>query len=165
MGKETKSEIERKTGLIKITENESGSVVSARELHEFLEVKTPLKDWFPRMVEYGFEGGEDFSAILSESTGGRPSVDYAITLDMAKEVSMLQRTDKGKQARRYFIDCEKRVKEYQFKNILNTLITKEVIKKMENENSNCINGSNELIKITESSNGSVVSARELYDGL
>lgn len=76
-------------------------------MHEFLEVKTSYKDWFPRMVEYGFTEGTDFCSILSESTGGRPATDHAIKLDMAKELAMIQRTEKGKQARQYFIQIEK----------------------------------------------------------
>lgn len=98
--------------LIKITKDDNGnSVVSGRDLHDFLEVKTAYKDWFPRMCEYGFTDGKDFSSILSESTGGRPRADHAMTLDMAKEISMIQRTEKGKQARQYFIDVEKAYKE------------------------------------------------------
>lgn len=97
--------------LIKITKDDNGnSVVSGRDLHDFLEVKTAYKDWFPRMCEYGFTDGKDFSSILSESTGGRPRVDHAMTLDMAKEISMIQRTERGKQARQYFIDVEKEYK-------------------------------------------------------
>lgn len=94
--------------MIKITTNENMEpVVSGRDLHEFLEVKTAYKDWFPRMTEYGFVEGVDFCSILSESTGGRPATDHAIKLDMAKELAMIQRTDKGKQARQYFIQIEK----------------------------------------------------------
>lgn len=97
--------------LIEITKDDNGnSVVSGRDLHDFLEVKTAYKDWFPRMCEYGFTDGKDFSSILSESTGGRPRVDHAMTLDMAKEISMIQRTERGKQARQYFIDVEKEYK-------------------------------------------------------
>lgn len=91
---------------IKVNENQE-PIVSGRMLHEFLEVKTQYKDWFPRMVEYGFIEDLDFSSILSESTGGRPKQDHAIKLDMAKEIAMIQRTDKGKQARQYFIQVEK----------------------------------------------------------
>ncbi|MGO4297392.1 antA/AntB antirepressor family protein [Glutamicibacter sp. MCAF14] len=94
--------------LIPIQEHEGKTAVSGRDLHAFLEVKTPYKDWFPRMVDYGFVDGQDFSSILSESSGGRPSMNHAMTLDMAKELSMIQRTDKGKQARQYFIEVEKR---------------------------------------------------------
>lgn len=94
--------------IMKITINENQEpIISGRELHKFLEVKTAYKDWFPRMCDYGFEEGTDFCSILSESTGGRPSTDHAIKLDMAKELAMLQRTERGKQARQYFIQVEK----------------------------------------------------------
>lgn len=93
--------------LITVTYENDRPVVSARELHELLEVKTAYKDWFPRMCEYGFTEGQDFCSFLSESTGGRPAQDAAVTLDMAKEICMLQRTEKGKQARQYFIQLEK----------------------------------------------------------
>ena len=83
--------------LLKIDTSDAERItVSARDLHEALEVKTQFKDWFPRMCEYGFEDGKDFCSFLSESTGGRPSQDAQITLDMAKEIAMLQRTEKGK---------------------------------------------------------------------
>ena len=95
-------------GLIKVEINENQEpVISGRALHEFLEVKTSYKDWFPRMIEYGFTEGTDFCSILSESTGGRPATDHAIRLDMAKEIAMIQRSEKGKQARQYFIQIEK----------------------------------------------------------
>ena len=94
--------------LIKIDVNENQEpVISGRALHSFLEVATPYDKWFPRMVEYGFTDGLDFSTFLSESTGGRPATDHAIRLDMAKEIAMIQRTEKGKQARQYFIQIEK----------------------------------------------------------
>lgn len=93
--------------LIKITYNNDRPVVSARDLHDFLEVKTAYKDWFPRMCEYGFTEGEDFCSFLSESTGGRPAQDAVLTIDMAKELCMIQRNEKGKQARQYFLQIEK----------------------------------------------------------
>lgn len=94
--------------LISTQNNEQGEIIiSGRELHEFLEVKTAYKDWFPRMKEYGFVEGQDFSSFLSGSTGGRPSNDHYIKLDMAKEIAMIQRTDKGKEARQYFLQVEK----------------------------------------------------------
>ena len=95
------------TELIKVTYDNDRPVVSARELHDFLEVKTAYKDWFPRMCEYGFTEGQDFCSFLSESTGGRPAQDAALTIDMAKEICMIQRSEKGKQARQYFIQLEK----------------------------------------------------------
>lgn len=81
--------------------------VSARELHEKLNIKTAFKDWFPRMCEYGFVEGEDFCSKMSESTGGRPSRDAEISLDMAKQICMIQRTPEGKAIRQYLIDLEK----------------------------------------------------------
>lgn len=93
--------------LIKITYNNDRPAVSARGLHDFLEVKTAYKDWFPRMCEYGFTEGEDFCSFLSESTGGRPAQDAVLTIDMAKELCMIQRNEKGKQARQYFLQIEK----------------------------------------------------------
>ena len=87
--------------------NDLEPMVVGRDLHKMLEVATPYDKWFPRMAEYGFMEGEDFSTFLSESTGGRPAVDHLIKLDMAKELCMIQRTEKGKQARQYFIQIEK----------------------------------------------------------
>ncbi|MDY3548563.1 antA/AntB antirepressor family protein [Riemerella anatipestifer] len=99
--------------LIKITEQNGKQAVSARELHTFLEIKEKFTDWIKRMFEYGFIENIDYQILsdFSEKIGrGRPSVDYALTLDCAKEISMLQRSDKGKQARQYFIECEKHLK-------------------------------------------------------
>ena len=85
--------------------------VNARELHSFLEVRTAFKDWIDRRIsEYGFEEGVDFCSFLSESTGGRPSKEYAITIETAKELAMVERNDKGREARKYFIECERRLK-------------------------------------------------------
>ena len=101
--------------IIKITQDENGnSVVSGRDLHEFLEVNTPYTQWFERMVGYGFTENVDFIGLSQKSEkpiGGRPQQDHALTLDMAKEISMIQRTEKGKQARQYFIEVEKAFKE------------------------------------------------------
>lgn len=94
--------------LLKINTTDSERItVSARELHKALEVNTDFNHWFTRMCEYGFEDGKDFATFLSESTGGRPSQDAQITVDMAKEIAMLQRTEKGKEVRKYFIQIEK----------------------------------------------------------
>ena len=94
--------------LINVTLNENQEpVVSGRDLHKALEVKTPYDKWFPRMAEYGFTDGEYFSTFLSKSTGGRPRHDHVLKLDMAKEIAMIQRTDKGKEVRQYFIQVEK----------------------------------------------------------
>ena len=93
--------------IIKINYDKDQPTVSARELHEGLEIKTAFKDWFPRMAEYGFTEGRDFCSKMSESTGGRPARDYEITVDMAKQICMLQRTEKGMKYRQYFLDLEK----------------------------------------------------------
>lgn len=97
--------------LIKIQENDKGQkVVSARELHEFLENKDNVNTWFKRQSERAMLIEEkDFVAILQESSGGRPSQDYALTLSSAKEIAMLNGGEKGKQARLYFIDCEEQL--------------------------------------------------------
>jgi anti-repressor protein len=90
-----------------ITDEASGDIrISGHQLHMALDVDTPYRKWFPRMCEYGFSEGKDFRTNLSESTGGRPSTDHLMTLSMAKEIAMLQRTDKGKEVRRYFIQLE-----------------------------------------------------------
>lgn len=82
--------------------------VSARDLHEQLNIGTRFNDWFPRMCEYGFEEGTDFYSNLSKTeNGGRPATDYDITVDMAKQICMIQRTPEGKQCRQYLIDLEK----------------------------------------------------------
>lgn len=94
--------------LIPINMNDPERItVSARDLHEFLEVKDPYRNWFPRMCEYGFEEDKDFRTFLCETPSGRPKHDAEITIDMAKELCMLQRNEKGKQARQYFIQLEK----------------------------------------------------------
>jgi phage anti-repressor protein len=92
--------------LIRIDYDSENPTVSGRELHAALEVVTQYKDWFPRMCEYGFREGRDFSSILRESTGGRPSTDHIISIPMAKELCMLQRSEMGKEFRQYFISIE-----------------------------------------------------------
>lgn len=92
--------------IIRIDYENENPTVSGRELHAVLGVATQYKDWFPRMCEYGFIEGRDFSSILSESTGGRPSTDHALSVPMAKELCMLQRNDQGKKIRQYFISVE-----------------------------------------------------------
>jgi len=82
--------------------------VSARELHEKLNIGTRFNDWFPRMTEYGFVEGTDFYSKMSKTeNGGRPSTDYEISVDMAKQICMIQRTPEGKVVRQYLIDLEK----------------------------------------------------------
>lgn len=98
--------------IIPIREHRGKQAASLRDLHEFLGVSERFTDWAARMFEYGFTENEDYAEVYPDSrnnpTGGRPRKDWAITLDMGKEISMIQRTERGKQARQYFIEAEKR---------------------------------------------------------
>ncbi len=97
--------------LIKVSYDNNNITLSARELHWFLEIKTQYTKWFERMCEYGFTQNIDYRAISQKrlTAQGNETVylDHEIMLDMAKELCMLQRTEKGKQARQYFIQLEK----------------------------------------------------------
>lgn len=97
--------------LIKVTTNENDEqLVSGRDLHEFLEVATEYKKWFSRMSEYGFSENQDFTRVTQKchTPGGVQNItDHALKLDMAKEISMIQRSEKGKQARQYFLQVER----------------------------------------------------------
>jgi anti-repressor protein len=102
----------RNEQLIPVKENETGEVVlSGRELHGFLGIETPYHKWFPRMVEYGFSENQDYlvtDIFVPNSNGGKQTqIDHIIKLDMAKEIAMIQRNEKGKQARQYFLQIEK----------------------------------------------------------
>ena len=94
--------------LIKIDyTNSDRPTVLGRDLHAMLEVEARYNDWFPRMCEYGFEEGKDFYSFLSKTPeGGRPKQEHQLTIAMAKELCMLQRTEKGKQCRQYLIAIE-----------------------------------------------------------
>lgn len=85
--------------------------ISGRELHAKLEVETPYHKWFPRMCEYGFSEDQDYfevsDKIVHNPQGGRPATDHQLTIDMAKEICMLQRSEQGKAVRRYLLDIEK----------------------------------------------------------
>ena len=95
------------TALIPINYDGEQPTVSARALHTGLGIRSNFTTWFDRMCEYGFEEGKDFFPKLEESTGGRPSKEFEIQIDMAKQICMLQRSPEGKQIRQYFIDLEK----------------------------------------------------------
>ena len=103
--------IEPTQELITVTENEQNEVVvSGRDLHEFLEIGTEYKKWMSRMIEYGFEENIDYARVSQKSLtlGGAQNItEHILKLDMAKEISMIQRNDKGKQARQYFLQIEK----------------------------------------------------------
>lgn len=97
--------------LINVTLNENQEpVVSGRQLHQVLGVKTEYKKWFSRMTDYGFTENEDFVRVTQKcpTLGGvQNTTDHVLKLDMAKEIAMIQRTDKGKKVRQYFIQVEK----------------------------------------------------------
>lgn len=100
--------------LIKVDYTGEKPAVSARDLHEFLEVGTKYADWFPRMCEYGFTEGQDFNLLKNEQVRqegnrmvSRLVDDAAVSIDMAKEICMLQRNEKGKLARQYFLQLER----------------------------------------------------------
>ncbi len=87
-------------------------VVDARELHGFLGVGKDFTTWIRgRLKEYGFEQGKDYEVFTKSGEnpqGGRPLAEYTLTLDTAKELAMVEKNDKGRQVRRYFLECERR---------------------------------------------------------
>ena len=102
--------------IIKINKKSIGeskiNAVNARELHQFLDVKSEFRNWIKnRIKEYDFIENQDFISNGKNLPSGGRSIEYYISLDMAKELSMVERNDKGKQARKYFIECEKRLDE------------------------------------------------------
>ena len=111
------------TELIKITTNESGvNCVSARELHEGLGVEQRFNDWINRRIKkYGFEENTDYTCLtqkrVTQRTNGQKGTatekDYIITVDMAKELCMVENNDLGRKFRKYFIACEKKLQEVQ----------------------------------------------------
>lgn len=98
--------------LLKVNYDNERITLSARELHEFLEIKTKYKDWFPRMCTYGFDENVDYRAMAQKRATAQGNettyVDHEITLDMAKEIAMIQRSEKGKEVRQYFLELERR---------------------------------------------------------
>lgn len=128
--------------LLKVNYDNDRITLSARELHEFLGVETPFKKWFGRMCEYGFDTEIDYQEVMDKIVqnplGGRPATDYQITIDMAKEIAMLQRSEKGKQVRQYFISLEKkwnspefvmkRALEYSHKQVERLMLENEELK-------------------------------------
>ncbi len=101
--------------IIKVEERNNTQVVNARELHQFLMVGRDFSTWIKSRIEkYGFVENEDFEVFPNfgeNPNGGRPTKEYAITLDMAKELAMVENNEQGRIARKYFIECEKRLKE------------------------------------------------------
>ena len=108
------SDTDSQVALIPVNQSQVGDdlvqTVNARELHAFLEVGKVFAAWIQERIEqFGFVENQDF-IVISETgknpKGGRPSKEYFLALDMAKELSMVERNDEGRRARRYFIDCE-----------------------------------------------------------
>lgn len=103
-------------GIIKIAPADINGVqiqaVEARELHEFLEVKSDFRNWIKnRIKDFGFVENQDFCTIGKNLPNGGKSREYYVSVSMAKELSMVERSEKGKQARLYFIQCEQKLKE------------------------------------------------------
>lgn len=99
--------------IININYSSDRPTVLGRELHDMLGVETDYRHWFPRMCEYGFEEGTDFNPVKNDRvrTEGNRQVtrtvtDHQLTIPMAKEICMLQRTERGKECRQYFIRIE-----------------------------------------------------------
>ena len=108
---------ERLENLIPISiTKESDVLVSARDLHDFLEIKTNFRLWYPKMIDYGFLENEDYQSVYEKTntfSKGQTVIDYMMTTDMAKEISTIQRSEKGRQARLYFLGVEKKLKSAQ----------------------------------------------------
>ena len=100
--------------LIKITEQNGKRAVSARELHLFLESKQEFANWIKNRIDkYGFIENQDFEVFdnfIKNPNGGRPLIEYALTIDTAKEIAMVEGNERGKMARQYFIECEKQLR-------------------------------------------------------
>ena len=96
-----------------LIQNQPVQLCNARELHAFLEIKNKYADWIKdRINEYGFIQDEDY-LVITERTNGRPRKEYHITLDMGKELGMVERNERGRQIRQYFIRCERTLKALQ----------------------------------------------------
>ncbi|WP_455453268.1 phage antirepressor KilAC domain-containing protein [Streptococcus salivarius] len=128
--------------LINVTLNENHEpVISARQLHEALEVKTEYKKWFKRMTDYGFTENEDYVKVTQKcltSSTGQNITDHVIKLDMAKEIAMIQRTDKGKEVRKYFIQVEKDFNSPEKIMARALLMADKKIKLLESQNENLL---------------------------
>ena len=98
---------------IPIIEQDSKMLISAILLHKKLQTSTKFSTWMPRRIaEYGFLENEDFYPNLGKSTGGRQAKDFLLSMDMAKELAMVEKNLVGRQIRRYFIEIEKRYRDW-----------------------------------------------------
>ena len=134
--------------LIKV-ENKNGELlVSARELHDRLGIETRYNDWFKRMLKYGFEENNDYIPITQKKVTAQGNettyTDHILKIDCAKEICMIQRTDIGRQCRKYFIECEKQLKENKLQ-----LTRKEELqlKLFSNDSMEVVNAHKELVQI------------------
>ena len=148
-----------------ITE-ESEVLVSARSYHSFLETKTNSKQWYLKMVSYGFVEGEDYQKTYTKvftTQGEKTADDYMMSIDMAKEIALLQRSEKGKMARRYLINVEKKLKSAQV--ALGSLleITRNSMRNY-NDYSNHTNNYSNYSEDSMNSKDSVNMGRSDYDG-
>lgn len=103
--------------MLPVYQNDNGEkFVNARELHDQLMSKQKFADWIKKRIEnYGFAENEDFFISLGKSTGGRPTTDFILTMDTAKEISMVENNEMGRAIRKYFIEVEKRIRQQQAK--------------------------------------------------
>ena len=134
-------------------------VVSARDLHAFLEIKTEFKVWFLRMSEYGFVENEDYKRVYQKSNtlgGAQRIVDCLLKMDMSKEICMLQRSEKGKQARKYFIELEKKF------NSPEAILTR-LLELTQNNNGNSTNESSSVDNKSKNSTSQSTSAYNKYE--
>jgi len=124
-----------------------GATVSARELHTFFKVSERFNSWFKRMCQYGLAEGKDFTSVktftLVNNNAKRQIDDYALTLNAAKEICMLQRSDKGREARQYFIKCEETLDLLRQSKRFEAFLKLESTKKRLQQNITNIGGSNE----------------------
>lgn len=108
--------------LIQIIEHNGQRAVNARELHAFLDNKRQFADWIKQRIEqYGFVKNQDYEVFhnfVKRETGGSTRIEYALSLDMAKELSMVENNEKGRMARKYFIQCEKRLQQPKASSLL-----------------------------------------------
>ena len=95
--------------LISVAYTNDRPTISGRELHEKLGIETPYRLWFPRMCEYGFTEGVDYTPyIFVHPQNKQQTTDHQLTLDMAKQICMIQRSDLGRQYREYFLEIERK---------------------------------------------------------
>lgn len=124
--------------LLKVNYDSNRITLSARELHEFLGIGTQYTKWFDRMCEYGFTENIDYRTISQKrlTTQGNETTytDHEITIEMAKEIAVIQRSDKGKQARQYFIELEKKWNSPEFVMNRALQISKKQVEKLILEN-------------------------------